>query len=462
MTTNRIAGSFRDPSGFLFRSDGKLLRQINHSYAQEYETFVGSGLYQILADKGLIIPHQEVDLSSALTPDAYKVIQPEELGFISYPYEWSFSQLKTAARMTLRLQKLAMRKGMTLKDASAYNIQFHQGRPVLIDSLSFERYKEGTPWVAYRQFCQHFLAPLALMALVDIRLGQLLRTNIDGIPLDLASQLLPWRTRLNAGLSLHLHLHARSQRRYAGKDVSNRAANLRMKPEALLMLIRGLARAIKGLTYKPEGTAWAEYTSMTHYSDQATEHKKQLVAEFLAVVKPKMVWDLGANVGVYSRVAAETADLVLAVDNDPAAVEMNARTMMQEKQDKILPLLIDLTNPSPSLGWASEERASLVDRAPADVVMALALIHHLAISNNVPLDNLAQFFARLSPTLILEFVPKRDSQTQMLLASRDDIFDDYTEEGFESAFGRYFNLIRKEAVKQTERTLYLMERKSGA
>jgi ribosomal protein L11 methylase PrmA len=354
---------------------------------------------------------------------------------------------------------LALRKGMTLKDASAYNIQFHLGRAVLIDSLSFERYQEGAPWVAYRQFCQHFLAPLALMSLVDIRLGQLLRTNIDGIPLDLASQLLPWRTRLNAGLSLHIHLHARSQQRYAGKEVSGRAANMRMKPEALLMLIRGLDKVIQGLHYKPEGTAWAEYTSMTHYSDQATEHKKRLVAEYLGSVKPKVVWDLGANVGVYSRVAAETADLVLAVDNDPAAVEMNVRTMMQEKQDKILPLLIDLTNPSPALGWASEERASLIDRAPADAILALALIHHLAISNNVPLENLAQFFARLSPILILEFVPKRDSQTQMLLASREDIFDDYTEEGFEAAFGRYFNLLRKEPVEQTERTLYLWERK---
>lgn len=461
MTNSRVAGSFRDPSGFLYRSNERLLRQVNQSYAEEYDTLIESGLYQVLVDKGLLVPHQEVDLSLALTEDAYKVIQPQEIPFISYPYEWSFSQLKAAARMTLRLQKLAMRKGMTLKDASAYNIQFQRGQPVLIDSLSFERYQDGSPWVAYRQFCQHFLAPLALMALVDIRLGQLLRTNIDGIPLDLASQLLPWRTRFNAGLSLHIHLHARSQQRYAGQEISGRAASMSMKPEALMMLIRGLDKAIERLTYKPEGTAWAEYTSMTHYSDQATEHKKELVAEYLGAVKPRVVWDLGANVGVYSRVASETADLVLAVDNDPAAVEMNARIMMQEKQDKILPLLIDLTNPSPALGWASDERASLIDRAPADVVLALALIHHLAISNNVPLENLAQFLARLSPKLIIEFVPKRDSQTQMLLASREDIFDEYTEEGFEAAFGQHFNLLRKEPLKQTERTLYLWERRDG-
>ena len=298
------------------------------------------------------------------------------------------------------------------------------------------------------------------MALVDIRLGQLLRVNIDGLPLDLASRLLPWRTRLNAGLSLHIHLHARSQQRFAGQEVSERAAGMKMKPEALQMLIRGLDKAVSNLEYKPEGTAWAEYTSMTHYSDQATEHKKQLVGEYLDSLSPKVVWDLGANVGVYSRVAAERSKLVLALDVDPAAVEMNFQTLVQEDQDKILPLLMDLTNPSPALGWASRERESFIDRAPADVVLALALIHHLAISNNVPLASIAEFFSELAPALILEFVPKRDSQTKMLLASRLDIFDDYHEEGFEAAFERFFNIRRKEPVEHTERTLYLLERKS--
>ncbi|MCJ7513764.1 MAG: hypothetical protein MUO23_12440, partial [Anaerolineales bacterium] len=201
----RLGASFRDPSGYLFERNGKLFRQVNRSYQADFDRLIASGLYAELTGVGLIIPHIE----SPAAPDepglAYRVIEPEPVPFISYPYEWSFGQLQTAALTTLSIQKRALSKGMSLKDSSAYNIQFHHGRPVLIDTLSFETYREGEPWDAYRQFCQHFLAPLALMAHTDIRLGQLLRVYIDGIPLDLASRLLPRKTRFSFSLLTHLH-----------------------------------------------------------------------------------------------------------------------------------------------------------------------------------------------------------------------------------------------------------------
>src|ERR1051326_2629765 len=220
MSVSVDPGSFRDPSGFVFRRENTLFRQVQIGYREEYDLLMASGLYQALVDAGLLIAHTEEDVNSSLTEGAYRVLRPEPIPFISYPYEWCFSQLYDAALATLQIQKEALRFGMSLKDASAYNIQFRAGKPVMIDTLSFERYKEGRPWPAYRQFCQHFLAPLALMSRTDIRLRQMLRTNIDGIPLDLASRLLPRSTWLQAGLLTHIHLHGAAQQRYGEQGVS--------------------------------------------------------------------------------------------------------------------------------------------------------------------------------------------------------------------------------------------------
>ena len=455
-SSGQLSASFRDPSGFLFSRDGVLYRQVNRKYEQEYARLMESGLYDKLVKAGLLIPHVEVDQSPAESNLADKVIQPEHVPFISYPYEWSFSQMKDAALATLSIQRRALKLGMSLKDASAYNIQFVRGKATLIDTLSFEMYKEGQPWVAYRQFCQHFLAPLGLMALRDVRLNQLLRVYIDGLPLDLASGLLPSKTRLNFGLLTHIHLHASAQKRYSGAEVKSRAAT--MSKQAMTGLIDSLDSAIRNLEWKPGGTEWGNYYDITNYSDAAFEHKKQLVRGWSAKVKPSLVWDLGANNGVFSRMAGEGGAFVVSSDMDPTAVEQNYRQVKAENTENLLPLLLDLTNPSPSIGWANEERDSFAARGPADMVLALALIHHLAISNNVPLLQLADFFAKVGKWLIIEFVSKSDSQVQKLLVSRQDIFPDYTREGFEAAFQQRFRVAEAINVNESERTLYLLER----
>ena len=454
----QLSASFRDPSGFLFSREGTLYRQVNRKYEQEYTRLMESGLYAKLVKAGLLIPHSEVDQPPAES-DAegrvYKIIQPERVPFISYPYEWSFSQLKDAALATLSIQRRALKLGMSLKDASAYNIQFVRGKATLIDTLSFEIYKEGQPWVAYRQFCQHFLAPLALMALRDVRLNQLLRVYIDGVPLDLAVGLLPFRTRLNSGLLMHLHMHAGAQKRYSGAEVKSRTGT--MSKQAMTGLIESLDSVIRKLSWNPGGTEWGNYYDITNYSDAAFEHKKQLVGEWSARLKPALVWDLGANNGVFSRLAGEAGAYVVSSDIDPAAVEQNYRQVKGEKTENLLPLLLDLTNPSPAIGWANQERDAFYGRGPADMVLALALVHHLAISNNVPLPQLADFLAKWGKWLVIEFVPKSDSQVQKLLVSREDIFPTYTREGFESAFKQRFNIREAVNVRESERVLYLME-----
>ena len=462
MSWEAVEGSFRDPSGFVYTRDGTLYRQVNTGFRGAFEGFLASGLYDELARDRLLVPHEQVGLEHSATAEAYAVLRPERLAFISYPYEWSFGQLQDAAALTLQIQERALRKGFTLRDSSAYNVQFQGGRPVFIDTLSFEPYEEGKPWAAYKQFCEHFLLPLTLMSSTDIRCGTLLRSYVDGIPLDFGSRLLPRRSWASLSAVLHIHLHAWAQGRYAGAAVSSAAKGKSLSHQSLLTLIKNLGTAVQRLSWRPAGTEWADYTCDNNYSDVATRSKRQMVVAHLTDSNARTVWDLGANTGEYSRAARETAAQVVAFDIDPAAVERNYRRVRSEAETGILPLLLDLSNPSPGQGWAGRERLSLEDRGPADALLALALIHHLAIGHNLPLDRIADYLSRLGRLLIIEFVPKSDSQVKRLMLSRPDIFPGYTKEGFEEAFKRHYDIQTINRVEDSERWLYSMVSRHSA
>jgi SAM-dependent methyltransferase len=454
----RDPGSFRDPSGFVFRRDGILYRQVNRVFSEDWQAAFDAGLLRRWQESGRLVHHDVVETSLAADPDrALAVLRPEPVDFVSYPYEWTFGQLKDAALLTLDLQEDAARSGLTLRDASAYNIQFQRGRPILIDSLSVVRSKAGEPWAAYRQFCQHFLAPLALMARRDIRCGVMLRDHLDGIPLDLASTLLPARTRLSVGLASHVHLHARAQRRFADADPPARRAG-GMGATRRAALLDSLRRTIEGLRWNPHGTEWADYDCETSYSDEGTRAKESIVEAILRDVGGSVAWDLGANVGRFSAIAARLGRRVVAWDADPAASERHYQSLKSSGETSVLPLVQDLVNPSPGLGWAGAERAGFVDRSNADVVLALALVHHLAIANNVPLEAIAGLLARLAPCAIAEFVPKDDLMVRRLLGSRRDIFPDYSQEGFERAFGTRFRVVARTPILGSTRVLYQLER----
>lgn len=453
-----IPSSFRDPSGFVFVQDGTIYRQINRIYQDNYDHLLESGLYEALTDAGLMVGHEEVGIDLAQTEDAYKILRPEQIGFISYPYEWCFSQLKDAAGATLAIQKKAFDFGMTLKDSSAFNIQFARCRPILIDTLSFEKYRKGQAWVAYRQFCQHFLGPLALMSRRDVRLSQLLRVHIDGLPLDLVSKLLPRSTWLNFSLLSHIHLHARSQLHFADKPVQVKAH--KMSKLGFMGIIDSLENAVRKMKWQPKGTQWGDYYEDTNYSDGAMNDKKRIVAAFLERVEPAVTWDIGANTGIFSRIAAAIGSQTISFDVDPAAVEKNYLECVDKKEGNILPLVLDLTNPSGGIGWENQERRSLLERGPADTVLALAFIHHLAISNNLSFGKIAGFFRKICHSLIIEFIPKNDSQVQRMLTTRDDIFSDYEQQVFEDIFGKYFTIQSSVKIKDSERTLYLLQREN--
>jgi len=461
MTVKTDSSSFRDPSGFVFYHEGTCYRQINSTYKENYDYLLESGLYEKLTNEGLLISHKKADTGHLSSSNSHLTIQPEAIPFVSYPYEWCFSQFKNAALATLDILKNALDHNMILKDANAYNIQFHNGQPLLIDTLSFEKYQEEKPWTGYKQFCENFLGPLALMNYKDIRLGRMLREYIDGIPLDLISSLLPKKTYLNFHLATHIHLHARYQNYYVEKP-SSVTKSKTMGKKSLLGLIDSLESSIKKMHWISPKSEWVDYYSDCAHVSEFLEDKVNLVSGYLDFLKPKAVWDLGANTGVFSRIASNKGIPTISMDIDPGCVEKSYLQALNNGEKNLLPLWVDLNNPSPGIGWENRERMSFRERGPAETVLALALIHHLAISNNVPLARIARFFNNICQSLIIEFVPKSDPMVQKLLATRKDIFPDYTQSVFEKEFQAFFKIIRSKQVGDSNRTLYLMKNESHA
>jgi ribosomal protein L11 methylase PrmA len=454
--------SYKDPSGFVFTQNGVIYRQVNQLYRENYDLLFSSGVYKLLTDRGLLIKHTETDVSKR--ENVYKIIRPEQIPFISHPYEWSFSQLKDAALLTLTVQKIALSRGMILKDATPFNIQFFRGKPVFIDTLSFEKYREGLPWTPYRQFCEQFLAPLALYSYRDLRLKSLLIDSVGTISLDLAVKLLPWSAKINPGIFIHLVMHAQSQSRVVRvSDKTRQSRNFTRL--SMSGLIDSLEKTVENLKFPGYKTVWTDYAGTggcPSYETGSYAAKKAAVKKFITLVKPEYVWDIGANTGDFSRIASGSGAFTVSMDFDPTVVESNYLQVKNKGETGILPLLMNVTNPTPGTGWINRERPGILDRPHPDTVLALAIIHHLAITGNIPLSKIAEFLASLCQNLIIEFVPKSDPQTQKLLHNREDIFDRYNEYEFLREFGIRFTLVNSEKLAGSDRTVYLFKVKPAA
>lgn len=446
-----LSSSFRDDAGYLAVHEGALYRFIRQAGRPDYDLLMSSGLYDRLANAGKLVAHEEIP-EEKREPEIYKILKPKLIPFISYPYEWSFSQLKDAALSTLDIQQEALNHGLSLKDASFFNVQFIGPKPVFIDICSFEKRKDS-PWEAYRQFCQHFLGPLVLMAFVHPAFNRHLTAFIDGLPLDLVSKILPLKCQFKPGVWIHLKLHARCQKKHAGKTVDS---SFPVKKQ--LALVDHLRSTVAGLSLKRRVTPWSEYvTEKSHYSDISNQFKKEFVDNVLEKIRPEKIWDLGGNTGEFSRMATNRGCYTVCFDSDPLCVDSNYQDSQKRGDSHMHPLLMDLANPSPSLGWGGEERLGLIERGPSDLVMALALIHHLRITANIPLEKIADFFSRIGRRFIVEFVPKEDPMVSKMLGSRKDIFHDYSVENFESVFSKKMSLQLKKPIPKSLRTLYYFE-----
>lgn len=450
--------SFRDPSGFIFTHNETIYRQINHRYTDHYDWFVKSGLYADLVKNNWLIEHSETNMP-VQSETGYKVIQPEPVRHISYPYEWSFSQLKDAALLTLTIAKRSLSFKMMLKDATPFNVQFVKGTPIFIDTLSFEKYKTGEPWVAYRQFCETFLAPLALMSFCnELAQGRLI-TNIHGLSIKDTSAKLPLRSYLHSGILMHIHFQGWFQ---GNASAPKESKSKRALPEQqLLAMLTHLENTIKGLTPKENKGVWGAYYQTGVLDQEYVTEKTTIMERFIKRNKTSYASaiDLGSNSGHFSTLLSGHEIDVVAVDSEHSCIDELYRTCTAKKIKNVLPLLIDLTNPTPSIGWMNTERASFMERYKADLVVALALVHHLVIGRNVPFEKVAQFCAQLGEDLIIEFIPKSDPKVQLLLANREDVFEHYTQQHFCNAFLGCFNLREEVPIEGTERTLYLFTRK---
>lgn len=450
--------SFRDPAGHVFIDSGRVKRGVTGWGAKAYEKLIASDLYTTLEKEKKLVAHEDSEDTSGRF---YKVLIPEVIPVISYPYEWCFSELKDAALLTLDIQRSALERGMSLKDATPFNVQFLKGRPIFIDTLSFEEYRE-IPWVAYKQFCEMFLAPLALMAKVSADFNKYLAVDLDGFDLSFASRSLPRGSWFDPGLLIHIHLHALSQSRYATNaepEKKRKLAGLKLSKTALISMLENLRGVVTGLRPRQSRTTFGDYyEEQGHYSRQSEEFKTVNVEAWGHEAHPASVLDLGGNTGRYARLFTKHGIPTVCVDSDPFCVEENYRLARMEDDLHMLPLRIDLANMPAGLGWASRERQSFFERCRPDLVLALALIHHLRISANVPLALLADFFAGFSPYLLIEFVPKEDIKVQALLALREDTFPDYDVTSFENIFSSSFQILKKAPVPGTARTLYLMKR----
>ena len=453
---NLHPSSYRDPSGFVFEKNGVLYRQINTSFKEHFDLFIQSGCYDQLAGKGLIIRHENLDENLTGSSAWYKTIKPERVEFISYPYEWSFDMLKDATLLTLQLVKEGLSFNMILKDATPYNIQWHNGRLIFIDTLSFEMYEEK-PWIAYRQFCENFLGPLLIMHYAQQPMPGLLLAWPDGIPLAIIRSLLPKRSRFSLHTYLHVHLHARISGQ--SKHASDKASQL--SKQKLMNLIGSLQVLVQRLKTPEQKSTWSEYYDEAGRRNDYLEQKKKIISGWLKDLNIKSAVDLGANEGEFSQLLAERNIHTIAADFDPYCINRLYDKIKVKHLQNIQPVVLDLANPTPAIGVNNKERSSFIDRTRVDLVLALALIHHLAIGRNIPFELIAAFFGRLGKNLVIEFIPKEDDKVKLMLQQKKDIYSSYSEPAFVNAFEKWFRISDKKIIPGTERVLYLMTRNDG-
>jgi SAM-dependent methyltransferase len=448
--------SFRDPSGRLFRAGDHVYRTCSPEALATLKAAANSGLLAALEGRGLFLP-------TALVSSAAEGLSPAEVGdtlvrqpalpLVSYAYEWSFSMLRDGARATLDTLELSLDHGFILKDSTAFNVLFEGCAPRLVDVHSLEPYREGTLWAGYGQFCKAFLFPLFLLSYRGIDPRGLLLTGLGEIGVDQVSAMLSWRDRVRPGVLVNVGMQNQLERRFAGRaeDVNKAQSGVRLPLAALRSQVKRLRATIEGLQ-PPKGDAWTTYVDTHTYEDADVKRKEGFVTRALEMLKPGVVVDLGSNTGQYARLARGAGARVVALDVSPACIDAIYRKANGDT--RLSPIVADLAKPTPPAGWKLIERKGLLDRLSGDFVLALALIHHVRITGGIPLAEIVDLLTGLAPAGIIEWVGREDSMVRRLLALRPDVYDDYTQEGFEQLLSARARIVARESVSGGQRWLY--------
>jgi hypothetical protein len=462
-TSTLEPGSFRDPESRVFYAGDEVYRALSADGLSDFEAVKASGLL----DGGRVVATEQVEdvsaLKGLLVHEPAAVLRHERIPFVSYPYEWTFSMLKDAALLQLDLLLNALDHDLVLKDSTPYNVQFKGGRPVFVDVGSFERLREGEPWIGYRQFCMLYLYPLLLQSAKGVPFRPWLRGAIDGITPTQMRGLMSFRDRFRKGVFTNVFLHARLEARYADRPGQVKQEVKRVfKKELFVANVRKMRKLVERLQWDPPKGVWTAYGERNSYTDDDARRKDEFVRQVATSQPWKLVWDIGANNGRYSRIAAEGAQTVIAVDADQGPVELLYRDLRSEGNEQILTLTMNLADPSPGLGWRGLERRSMPDRGKPDLVLALALVHHVAISANVPVKEFVDWLASLGTALVIEFPTREDPMVKKLLApKRDGLHPDYELGYFERTLGEAFDVERSERLESGTRVLYFARPKRG-
>jgi hypothetical protein len=459
------SGSFRDPLSRVFVGNGEVVRAFTAVGAKDIEKVWKKPSIQNALASGELIESNLVSPASVGLNDPWVTAMTHPLiPFISYPYEWTFSMLKDAAQLQLKLTRETLADGIGLKDATPYNVQFIGSRPQFIDAGSFEKRRKGDPWYGYRQFCEMYLYPLMMQGYLGVGFQQFLRGSVNGISPDTMRKLLPASIRRpRKGRLTHVVLHAAAQNRFADSDnnMKSDAAKAGMNAQVLDATLRKLQGIVKKISLGDKKSTWSEYSERGHYIESSLDEKQKFVRDAVASAPRKQVWDIGCNDGVFSRIAAAHSDYVVAMDADPLVVDRLYNTLKAEKNEQILPLYVDLTDSGGGVGWRGQERPGVFDRGRPDIVMALAVIHHMAITFHVPLASQLDMFRDLTPELIIEMPHADDPMVRKLLTNkRDGIHDDFTLEEFERLLNERFTVKSKMLLSSGTRTIFHAVRKA--
>ena len=461
-------GSFRDPESRVFYAGDSVYRALSREGLDDFMALKESAVFERFTGERKLVGTELVEdgdrMQDLLVKETAGVLRHELIPFVSYPYEWTFSMLKDAALLQLDLLLAALDEELVLKDSTPYNVQFRGSQPVFIDIGAFERLRPGEPWVGYRQFCMLYLYPLLMQALKDVRFQPWLRGSIDGITPAEMRGMLSARDRFRRGLFTNVFLHARLEERYGDrpKEVKRDVEKAGFNKQILVANVRKVRKLVSRLRWDPPEGVWTAYGERNTYSDEDVRRKEDFVRAVARSREWRLAWDIGCNNGRYSRIAAEGARNVVAVDADQGPVELLYRELRDQGDERILPLTMNLADPSPGLGWRGLERKSMADRGRPDLILALALVHHVAIGANVPVREFLDWLAGLGAAVVIEFPTREDPMVQTLLApKREGLHPDYELGFFERALEDAFRVERKERLESGTRVLYFALPKGG-
>jgi len=464
MNLEQVDGSYRDPRGYVFKSeddDSHVYRTVREHYATEFFDIVSDNIIEHSISKGFLIETSVLE-NSQIPPelDASYLLKHQKIPFWSQPYEWTFLQLRDAALLHLNFQLFLLENGYTLSDASAYNIQFIGSKPIFIDVLSIEKYKEGQPWLGYKQFFEQFLNPLLLYGKKGIAFNEWYRGSLEGISIESLMRVLSLKNKLNWRVFLFLGLYNMSSKKIvdASNKIDDGSLN-KKKPnvskQSLISMLSQLRNWVLSIELPKELTVWGDYAAHNTYTENERVRKQQLIKSFVERNKVSSLLDMGCNSGEYSLAALEGgADHVVGFDFDHGALNV-AYDNSKSTGARFLPLWLDAANPSPSQGWLQSEREGFAERFKADAVIALAFEHHLAIGKNIPLEQVVAWLVSLvNKCGLIEFVPKDDPTVQLMLSTREDIFVGYGEAEFQSALENEAEIVDKSVSSASGRILY--------